>query len=216
MARHPSWIDKNKLSNLFSRVGSSRGRVPKSADPILTQRPRQSSVRASTPPPAPVAQFTPAPAPAPQAPAAPPPATRPAPAPEPRVAPFRPSAGAELYARMFEYVDWAADAGKVTGVVVADSDGLIIAQKGGSQLEAAMTIGFEHMLRQVSDILYDFDPSKHISQGHVCIHHEGRALTTIWAVTGEGTFYTVFIGGSAPASKVLELATQGLRTVFAE
>lgn len=213
MARHHSWIDKNKLSNLFNRVGSSRGRAPaRSSGPIVTQRsPRQSSVRSA---PAPVPTQAPtrsAPPPAPVA-AAPAPVA----APEPQVAPFQPSTDAELYSRMFEYVDWATEAGQVSGVVVSDSDGLIIAQKGGSQLEAAMTIGFQQMLRQVSDILYDFDPDKRVTKGHVSIEHEGRLLTTIWADTAEGTFYSVFIGGSVPGSKVLELAAQGLKTVFAE
>lgn len=211
MARHHSWIDKNKLSNLFNRVGSSRSRAPaRSQGPILTQRPRVSSVR-STPPPAPAQRQAPAPTAAPT-----PPPAAPAPAPQRQVAPFRPSADAELYTRVFEYVDWATEAGQVSGVVVSDSDGLIIAQKGGSQLEAAMTIGFEHMLRQVSDILYNFDPAKRITRGHVSIDHEGRLLTTIWASTSEGTFYSVFIGSSVPTGNVLELAAQGLQTVFAE
>lgn len=215
MARNPSWIDKNKLSNLFNRVGSSRGRAPaRSGGPRIAQRPRQSSVREA--PPAPVAQLTRTPVQTPAAAPAPPPAAVPRVAPEPQFDPFRPKPGSELYSRVFEYADWVTETGQVSGVVVADSDGLIIAQKGGSQLEAAMTIGFEQMLRQVSDILYDFDPSKRIRKGHVCVEHEGRLLTTVWAGTSEGTFYSVLIGSSLPATKLLDLAAQGLGTVFAE
>jgi hypothetical protein len=117
---------------------------------------------------------------------------------------------------MFEYVDWVVSTASVNHVVVADSDGLIIAQKGGSQLEAAMTIGFEHMLRQVSDILYDFDPNQHVLNGHVAIEHKGRQLITVWAPTHEGTFYTVMIGGSVPSAKALQLVASGLKVVFAE
>lgn len=117
---------------------------------------------------------------------------------------------------MFEYVDWIVSTAGVSQVVVADSDGLIIAQKGGTQLEAAMTIGFEIMLRQVSDILFDFDPNQQVLNGHVAIEHKGRQLITVWAATHEGTFYTVMIGSSIPAGNVLKLAAQGLKVVFAE
>ena len=117
---------------------------------------------------------------------------------------------------MFEYVDWLVSAAGVNHVVVADSDGLIIAQKGGTQLEAAMTIGFEIMLRQVSDILFDFDPNQQVLKGHVALEHKSRQLITVWAETQEGTFYTVMIGSSVPPANVLKLAAQGLKVVFAE
>ena len=117
---------------------------------------------------------------------------------------------------MFEYVDWCASAASAKNVVVADSDGLILAQRGGTQLEAAMTIGFEQMLRQVTDILYDFDPKRRTLQGNVTIEHEGRLLITVWAPTAEGQFYTVLIGDSVPTLSVLRLVAAGLKVVFGE
>jgi hypothetical protein len=237
MARHLSWIDNDKLSNLFNRVGSSKGRAPMHARapvaPPVAARPSAPPAPVVQAPPAPVVQAPPAaavqapPAAAVQAPPAavvmqapPAPVVQAPPvlqyAPEPEPEPFVPSADSELYSRMQEFLDWVMSATSLQGAVLADSDGLIIVQRKGSELEAAMTLGLGPMIQTVGDILFDNPTEKHDFHGHAVFEHHGRQLISLWAPTSQGTFYGVLIGDSIPAGNVLKLVERGLRAVFAD
>lgn len=144
--------------------------------------------------------------------------------PEPAAAPFRPSAGTDLSRRIEEYFDWVLGATPLRSAVVADSQGLVVAKREGSEDDAAVAIGIDQMLDRIRSYLVSAarrgeqgSPGSKDREldGHIVFRHEGRLFITVWAPTEQGRLYGVLMGQELPASSMLELAARGFRIVFA-
>jgi hypothetical protein len=227
MAHSLSWIDTDELNALFEVLGPRRGQSAAKPSPesqIATDSwaelgARRPTRRARPTAPQPVVDDLLSPPASPVAARARPAVRAPAAAPAPRgprIEPFRPHAGASLAARMEQFFDWALGHAPVLGAVIADNQGLVVGRREAGELEAALAISMEQLCGRVS-ALFAEEPTEKKAEvaGHVVLRHKGRLLITVWTPTEYGRYYGVLIGRSLPGADLLELAGQGLATLFA-
>jgi hypothetical protein len=231
MAHSLSWIDTDELNALFEVLGARRGQSAAKPSPesqiaadsweLGARRPTSRRARATEPQPAAEDLLSP-PATAPTRAArsvvraaSSSPAVAAAPR-GPRIEPFRPDASASLATRMEQFFDWALGQAPVLGAVIADNQGLVVGRRQAGELEAALAISMEQLCGRVSALFAD-EPTEKKAEvaGHVVLRHKGRLLITVWTPTDYGRYYGVLIGRSVPGAELLELAGQGLATVFA-
>lgn len=143
-----------------------------------------------------------APAPAAPAPAAPAPAA-------PAASEFMPSRGADLGARLEEFLEWVVPATQSRGALITDAHGLVVVERHTNEVEPVMTTSIDLMLSHLADLVQsDLD-------GYVALQRNGLHLVTLWTPTEHGRFFGVLISETAPPRESIALAGQGLRTLFA-
>ncbi|WP_428264383.1 hypothetical protein [Haliangium sp.] len=228
MARNLSWIDPEQLASLIEVVSPATPEQegaesadenefsfesalfdgPQAEPPV--SRPKVSAPPVSRP------KVSASPAIRPAAPATVP-ASIPAAAPAPAVSapagkPFSPSVGADLGARLEDYVAWVVPATHSRGVLITDAQGLLVIERGAGDIEAAMTSSVDLMLTHLADVVQEADA---VADGYLALQYEGIHLSTLWAPTEFGRFYGVLISETALPAESLAMAGQGLRSLFA-
>lgn len=178
-------------------------------------------VAMATPPPPvarpPMVRPAPARAAAPARMAAPAPAAAPHAEIKPAVPSFRPRS-ADVDERMSEFLVWVSRHAGMTGALIADSNGLIVAGWNTDELDAVVSGSVELLLQNLGTVLHDKEqPSRGADAvtGHVAVEHNGRHIIVIWAPTDYGRLYGVLIGHVAPAPEVLVATDDGFRALFA-
>lgn len=157
------------------------------------------------------------------------------------VAPFSPTPDTALAAKLDEYLDWTIDALHLDGAAIVDPDGLVIAARSLDEPDVVVATGIDPMLRYVRDLfeyddLVDDSPgnrpgtvssdervvdtmaSQRMIQidGFLALRLGRRHLGAVWTETNFGRFYGLLSLRDAAASEVLEQASDGFRTLFAD